>query len=221
MRMVKYGLPARQIAFALVLTFLLGMGNVALVVLTPEGSAGLVGVIAASGFYLWLLIRHASGLGNAVIEEESLVIEPTRLSLCGVRSPLRIGWGHLESANLISFGNGHQPFLMLRRSSRPKLLRLSVRSDGDRIVLDDILEKAVAWRSEHPEVPPLRQDDFFAGPVWKILAAVLIGAFVFAVIAIFQSGRAHEWSTWLRLVALSGLIFPFLRRILRPTGMMP
>lgn len=221
MTQVKYGFPGRQFAFALGLTVLLGMGNVALVVLLPEGQAGLVGVIAASGFYLWLLIRHTSGHGNASIEEDSLVVEPGQFAICGVQNPLRIGWGQLESANLIHFGSGHQSFVMLRRSTRPKLLMVSVRSDADRLFQDHILEKAAAWRSAHPEVPPLRQDDFFAGPLWKTLAALLIGAFVFAVIAIFQSGRVDEWSTWLRLLGLSCLFFPFVRRILRPTGITP
>ena len=216
MRQVKYSFPRRQIAFALGLTVLLGAGNVALVIFLPEGPAGLIGVIAASGFYLWLLIRHTSGHGDAAIDEKALVVDPTRFSICGVRRPLRIGWGELESANLISFGNGHQPFVMLRRSTGPKLVKLSARSNADRLFLDEILEKAAAWRSAHPEAPPLRHDDFFAGPLWKTFAMLLIGGVSFAVIAIIQSGRAHEWSMWLRLLALTGLIFPLVRRILRP-----
>ena len=87
---VKYGFPGRQILFALVLTIMLVFGNVTLVVLTPEGPLGLVGVIAASGFYLWLLTRHTSGHGKASIEEDALLIEPTRFSICGVWRPLRI-----------------------------------------------------------------------------------------------------------------------------------
>ena len=114
MRKVKYGFPARQITFALVLTVLLGIGNVALVVLTPDGPAGLAGVIAASGFYLWLLIRHTSGHGNASIEEDALVVEPTRFSICGVRVPLRIGW---ELWVRFTFTNGQS--LEIRQANHP------------------------------------------------------------------------------------------------------
>ncbi len=218
---VKYGFPGRQILFAVVLTITLGFGNVALVVLTPEGPLGLVGVIAASGFYFWLLFRHTSGHGNATIEEDALLVEPTRFSICGVRRPLRIAWGQLDSANIIQFGNGGRPFLMLRRSARPKLLMVSVLSDTDRGFLDHALEQAVTWHGAHPEAPPLRQDDFFAGPLWKTFGALMIGAFLFSVIAIFQSGRAGDWSIWLRLFGISCLVYPLVRRIFRPTDFAP
>lgn len=218
---VKYGFPWRQILFALVLTIMLAFGNGTLVVLTPEGPLGLVGVIAASGFYLWLLFRHTSGHGIASIEEDTLLIEPTRFSICGVRRPLRITWGQLGSANLIHFGNGTRPFLMLRRSARPKLLMASVLSDTDRGFLDHVLEQAASWRGAHPEAPPLRQDDFFAGRLWKTFGALMIGAFLFSVFAIFHSGRAGEWSIWLRLFGISCLLYPLVRRIFRPTEVAP
>lgn len=218
---VKYGILGRQIWFALVLTLMLGFGNVALVVFTPDGHAGLVGVIAASGFYLWLLIRHTSGHGNASIEEDALLVQPTRFSICGVRRPLRITWSQLDSANLTRFGNGQRPFLFLRRSARPKLLMVSVLSDTERGFLARVLEEAAAWHGAHPETPPLRQDSFFAGPLWKTFGALLIAAFVFSVLAIFQSGRAGEWVTWLRLFGISCLLFPLVRRIFRPTDFAP
>ena len=215
---LKYGFPARQIAFALVLTVLLGVGNVALIVCTPDGPAGLISVIAASGFYLWLLIRHTSGYAKASIEADALMIEPTRFPICGVRRPLRIGWDQLESANEINFSNGQRPFLMLRWFARPKLIVVSVRPGADPGFLSDVTEQAMAWRSANPEVPPLRQDDFFAGPLWKIFGAFLVGAFGCSVVAIFYFDRAAEWGTWLRLLAISGLLLPMVRRIFRPPG---
>lgn len=218
---IKFGFLGRQILFALVLTILLLFGTVALVILTPEGPLGLVGVIAASGFYLWLLIRQTSGHGNASIEEDGLLVEPTRFSICGVRRLLRIPWGRIESVNIIHFGNIRCPFLMLRRFTRPNLLIVSLVSESDRGFLDHVLKQAVAWHGAHPEAPPLRQDDFFAGMLWKSFGALLIGAFLFFVIAIFQSGRAGEWILWLRLFGISGLLFPLVRRIFRPTDFTP
>ena len=218
---VKYGFPGRQILFVLVLTIMLAFGNVALVILTPDGSLELVGVIAASGFYLWLLFRHTFGHGNASIEEDALIVEPTRFSICGVRRPLRIAWSQLDSANLIHFGHGMRPFLMLRRSARPQLLMVSVLSDTDRGFLHHALAQAVTWHGAHPESPPLRQDDFFAGPIWKTFGALMIGAFLFSVIDIFQSDRAAEWSVWLRLFWVSCLLYPLVRRIFSPPDVAP
>lgn len=212
---VHYAIPSRQILLTIGGCFAMVAGIIGIAFWLNSPKLAAVVALVFIAIYLWMLIRNMNAVGEASIEEDALLLMPSRGSLCSVSGPVRISWDDIDRVQVGATVAPNAPrvyvSLRTRRPGRRSWIVHVLRQEDSEFV-PAVLARANAARACNGG-SPLQAENPFDSSVWKFASIFLLVMFLAAIVGTIAMGKADDIYVWARILTLGAFSIPLVKQV--------
>lgn len=212
---VHYAIQSRQILLAVGGCFAMVGGIIGIAFWLDSPKLATVVALMFIALYLWMLIRNINAVGEASIEEDALLLMPSRGSLCSISGPVRISWDDVDRVQVGATNAPNAPRVYVsmrtRRPGRRSWIVHVLRQEDSEFV-GMVLAQANAVRARGGS-GPLQAENPFDSAVWKFASIFLLVMFLAAIVGTIAMGKADDIYVWARIFTLGAFSIPLVKQV--------